>query len=184
MDKKIIYLTGGKFNRRKINSYSSKTRPTSQMVRLAVFNMLYDVHGVGLDLFCGSGSYAFEALSRGLSFVYLNDNNYNAIKSANDNAKILEVEDQVKITKDDYLKALKYYEVNNILFDLCFIDPPFDFSDQELLNILKWLNKTQKKDLRVVVERNIASSPLVIQGLKLLNHKTYGNKQIFIYQKL
>lgn len=184
MDKKTIYLTGGKFNRRKINSYSSKTRPTSQMVRLAVFNILYEVHGVGLDLFCGSGSYAFEALSRGLSFAYLNDNDYNAVKSAKDNAKILEVENQTKITKDDYLNALKYYEENNILFDICFIDPPFNFSDEKLFYILNWLNKTQKKDLRIVVERNNLSSPLVIPGLKLLSCKTYGNKQIFIYQKL
>lgn len=184
MDKKIIYLTGGKFNRRKIYSYSSKTKPTSQKIRLAVFNILYEVHGVGLDLFCGSGSYAFEGLSRDLSFVYLNDNNYNAVKAANENAKILEVEDQVKITKYDYLKALKYYGENNILFDICFLDPPFDFSNEELLEVLKWLNKTQKKDLRVVVERNSSSSPLVIQGLKLVSNKTYGSKQIFVYQKL
>lgn len=183
MDKKDIYLTGGQFNRRKIVSYSNKTRPTSQKVRLAVFNQLFKVYGTGLDLFAGSGAYSFEALSRGIDFMYINDFDYLSIKAIKENAKTLDVLNKVEITKLNYKRALEYYEENNIKFDFCFIDPPYDFTDAELTNILNWLNKTQKKDLKVVVERNSASSPLIIPGLNLSSTKTYGTKNIFVYLK-
>lgn len=183
MDRKVVYLTGGKFKRRKIVNYSNKTRPTSQKVRLAVFNTLFSVKGTSLDLFAGSGAYSFEALSRGLSFSYLNDSDHQAIKAIKENSKILEVEDKVEVTRLDYLKALKYYQANNILFDLVFLDPPYGFLDETLIEILKHLVKTQKKGLKIVVERTTPSSPLIINGLILISHKKYGNKKIFIYEK-
>ena len=53
---------------------SEKTRPTSNMVREGVFNMLGNINDLlVLDLFAGSGSYGLEALSRGSKFVYFND---------------------------------------------------------------------------------------------------------------
>lgn len=181
--KKTIYLTGGEFNRRQIVSYSQKTRPTSQKVRLAVFNSLFSVEGVSLDLFAGSGAYSFEALSRGLSFSYLNDIDFLAIKSIKENIKTLQVEAKVKVTSFDYLKALEYYQLNNILFDLVFIDPPYEFTDEALLDVLHLLVKTQKKGVRIVIERTNLSSPLVINGLTLIFNKRYGHKKIFIYKK-
>lgn len=184
MDKKIIYLTGGTFNRRKIISYSNNTRPTSQKVRLAVFNSLFLIEGIGLDLFSGSGAYAFEALSRGLEFCYINDNDNLAIKSITENVNTLKVTDQVKITKQPFLKALNYYETTKVNFDLVFIDPPYDFSEDSLLEIFTWLNNTQKKGLRVVLERTSSKGPLNIDGFKLVFDKKYGSQKIFIYQKL
>lgn len=183
MDKKIIYLTGGKFNRRKLISYSKKTRPTSQKVRLAVFNSLFNISGNSLDLFAGSGAYTFEALSRGLNYAYLNDDNYLAIKSIKENANSLNVADQIEVTRLDYMKALNYYEENNILFDVVFIDPPFNFNEEELLKIFDHLNKTQKKGLRVVVETTSSSSPLNVYNFDLIFNKQYGSKRVFIYQK-
>ncbi len=42
------------------------TRPTSEKVREAIFNILPDVEGQNvLDLFAGSGALGIEALSRG-----------------------------------------------------------------------------------------------------------------------
>jgi|SRR5690554_656038 len=183
MDKKLLYLTGGKFNRRKLISYSNKTRPTPQKVRLAVFNSLYNIDGIVLDLFAGSGSYAFEALSRGAEYAYINDLDHLALKSIKENIKALNIESLVKVTKLNYLKALDYYEQNNIYFNLAFIDPPYIFTDIELLDIFNWLNKTQKKGLRIVLERTSSSSPLNVNGLTLIFDKKYGNKRVFIYQK-
>lgn len=183
MDKKLIYLTGGKFNRRKLISYSNKTRPTSQKVRLAVFNSLYNIDGIVLDLFSGSGAYAFEALSRGAEYAYINDLDPLALKSLIENIKTLNIENDVKLTKLNYLKALDYYKENNIIFDLAFIDPPYKFTDLDLLEVFNWLNKTQKKGLRIVLERTSSASQLNINGLTLIFDKKYGSKRVFIYQK-
>src|SRR3954451_16956933 len=45
--------------------HGAATRPTSEKVREAVFNILPDVTGPVLDLFAGSGAVGIEALSRG-----------------------------------------------------------------------------------------------------------------------
>ena len=46
--------------------HGADTRPTSEKVREAIFNILPDVEGMQvLDLFAGSGALGIEALSRG-----------------------------------------------------------------------------------------------------------------------
>lgn len=182
MKKLILKLTGGKFNRRSIVSYSSKTKPSSQLVREAVFNSLGPLKGVALDLFAGSGAYGFEALSRGASFVYFNDSDYNSIRSLKENAASLVVSDKIIITQLDYQKALDYYFSKAIFFDYCFIDPPYEFSDSIIEEILVQLLANQKKGLKIVLERKRLTNSFDLPGLKLLKTGKYGAKSIFIYQ--
>lgn len=40
------------------------TRPTMDKVKEGIFNSLYDVSGIGLDLFAGSGALGISTLSR------------------------------------------------------------------------------------------------------------------------
>ena len=51
------------------------TRPTTDKVKEALFNMIgpYFNGGIGLDLFAGSGGLGIEALSRGLDKVIFID---------------------------------------------------------------------------------------------------------------
>src|SRR5204862_660748 len=51
-----------------------KVRPTSDRVREAIFSALGDVTGASvLDLYCGTGALAIEALSRGATAAVLVD---------------------------------------------------------------------------------------------------------------
>ena len=69
-------VVGGQFRGRALAApQSAATRPTSDRVREAVFNIL--AHGIDdfsldgakvLDLFAGTGALGIEALSRGASF--------------------------------------------------------------------------------------------------------------------
>ena len=65
--------------------------------------MLYQITGTGLDLFAGSGAYGFEALSRGLDLVYLNDMDKVAYQGLNANKTLLNA--NAIITKMDYQKG-------------------------------------------------------------------------------
>ncbi len=49
-------------------------------VKEGIFNSLYDVSGIGLDLFAGSGALGIEALSRGMDKVIFVDQNFKAVK--------------------------------------------------------------------------------------------------------
>lgn len=62
-----IRITGGRFKGRYIESpFNNSTRPSSSMLREALFNILYSVEGFSvLDLYAGSGIIGIEAVSRG-----------------------------------------------------------------------------------------------------------------------
>ena len=66
---------------------TSVTRPTLDRIKEAMFNILnmYVIDAVVVDLFSGSGALGIEALSRGASHVYFNDQDNNAQKSIKEN---------------------------------------------------------------------------------------------------
>lgn len=184
MKKITLKLTGGKYNNRQIINYNFKTRTTASIVRAAVFNMISLSKGVVLDLFAGSGSYGFESLSRSFSKVYFNDYNQLAVKAIKENAKSLNCLNNSFITKLNYKEALIYYQNNNILFDLCFIDPPYEMSFNEIELILTSLIDQINKGGEIIVERKKESPTYNVSGLSLFKLKNYGSRQIQIYQKL
>ena len=65
----------------------NSTRPTTDKVKEAIFNMIgpYFEGGLGLDLFAGSGGLGIEALSRGLERVIFVDRDKSAIGTIHDN---------------------------------------------------------------------------------------------------
>jgi 16S rRNA (guanine966-N2)-methyltransferase len=110
----------------------SKTRPTTDRAREALFNVLANrisFHHIRvLDLFAGSGALGFEALSRGASSVTFVENDRAALRSITTNAGTLAVEDRVKLVPLDVYSFLKTYNQNSLehKFDLILADAPYD----------------------------------------------------------
>lgn len=179
----VITITGGYLRGRKIVSYSNLTRPTAQNIKIAVFNMLFHVKGIGLDLFAGSGAYGIEGISRGLDKVYFNDMNKEAFKSIQKNIQSLDLLPKAFLSNSDYQSALKYYQKEKIKFDIVFLDPPYELTDDIFLDIFQWIGETQASGLKVVVERDKGKVQLEIPGFNLIKNKQYGIKQITIYEK-
>lgn len=119
----MIRITGGEFRSRLLKTPNTDaTKPTMDKVRQGVFSaLLNEVNSASvLDLFAGSGSYGFEALSRGAKEVTFVDNGFEQVNVIKDNARALNV--QVNIEKCDSLLFL-----NNCTktYDLIFADPPY-----------------------------------------------------------
>ena len=171
-----VYLTGGIHNRRKLISLSDQTRPTSQMIREAVFNMI-NVSGVVLDLFSGAGLYGLESLSRGATMCYFNDNNQKAVEAIYKNIETLKEKDRSKVFKLNYTTFLDLHQ--DTRFDYIFIDPPYEFSDAVISELLSKLTHYQAV---IILERHKQSKSPEIEGLKIIKEKTYGIKKITIYQ--
>ncbi|MCQ5178382.1 RsmD family RNA methyltransferase, partial [Faecalibacterium prausnitzii] len=59
------------------------TRPTTDKVKEAIFNMIgpYFEKGLGLDLYAGSGGLGIEALSRGMEKVIFVDKDIQALQT-------------------------------------------------------------------------------------------------------
>lgn len=103
-----------------------RVRPATGRVKESIFNILQNrisLQGARvLDLFAGSGSLGFEAISRGASLVVFVDEWQGAIKTIEENAKLLRCEDRCEIIRADVYKYLKR-SVGE--FDLVFVDPPY-----------------------------------------------------------
>ena len=113
-----------------------ETRPTSDRVKEAVFNIIqFEVEGRRvLDLFAGSGQMGIEALSRGASYAVLVDRNPAAVKIIKENVKKVRFEDRTTILQADYLR---YLSTCTEKFDIIFLDPPYaeNFLEKSLQKI-------------------------------------------------
>ena len=88
------------------------TRPTTDKVKEAIFNMIgpYFNGGYGLDLFAGSGGLGIEGLSRGLDKVIFIDFDYKAIRTIKENVNICRFESMAEIYKNDWKRAFTGYD--------------------------------------------------------------------------
>ncbi|GBC89171.1 Ribosomal RNA small subunit methyltransferase D [bacterium HR13] len=111
----------------------TKIRPTSSVVKQAVFNMLGNVNGcLFIDLFAGTGQMGFEAEERGAKVIFVEKNP----KLAKEIIK----KTKSKVVISDALKFLMSFEDRT---DVIFADPPYDYENYEkLIELsLKVLNK-------------------------------------------
>ena len=108
----------------------SDLRPTSNLVRQALFNILYDVSDTRFaDLFAGTGEIGITALKKGAEFVVFVEKNK---KRASDiRKKASKISNQFKVYPVDVLKFLKNYKDEP--FDIIFADPPYDYKQYKQL---------------------------------------------------
>lgn len=120
----MIRITGGTNRSRLLKTPNTDlTKPTMDKVRSAVFSAIGDSvrNAKVLDLFAGSGSYGFEALSRGAASVTFVDKSHEAYKVIKENSKTLGYENIDIILSD----SLAFLSENHCKFSIIFVDPPY-----------------------------------------------------------
>ena len=133
-------VVGGKVRGRRLAPCkASGTRPTSDKVREAIFNVLgQDLSGEKvLDIFAGTGALGIEALSRGAVSAAFIDNSKEAIKVIKKNLSLCDFELSGRIIMREAAPALSYLKGRREgaakrpeCYDLIFIDAPY--AEQEL----------------------------------------------------
>lgn len=100
------------------------TRPTSDKVRGAIFNMIGPYFEVGrvLDLYAGSGGLSIEAVSRGMSSAVLVERDRKAQTIVAENIQMTKEVGKFQLLKMDAERALEQVSGE---FDLVFLDPPY-----------------------------------------------------------
>jgi 16S rRNA (guanine966-N2)-methyltransferase len=124
-------IVAGKFRGANIEAPKGfATRPTSDRVRQALFNVLehgpprFDFEGARvLDLFAGSGGLGLEALSRGARYAVFIEESAAARAAIRRNVEALGLTGVTKIWRRD---ATKLGEAGSLQrFQLIFCDPPY-----------------------------------------------------------
>lgn len=175
-------IVSGKFGGRPLKTLQGKTtRPTSDKVRGAMFNMIgpYFDGGLVLDLFAGSGALSIEAISRGMSEAVLVERDRGAQAIIQENIKMTKAEQQFKLLKMDAKKALSQLHQP---FDLIFLDPPY--AKEEIVATIETLDERGlfSEDVMVVCETDKAVKlPEEVASLGIWKEKIYGISKVTVY---
>ena len=170
-----IRVSGGELRGRRLHVPKKGVRPTTEMVREAVFSMLGDVTDARvLDLFCGTGALAIEALSRGAGEATLVDKSPAA---ANRNVESLELGGRARVVRSDTARFLRRAEPGS--FDLVLCDPPYRLADRLAAELVQLIPGVLAAGGRVMIESS-PKRPLELQ-LHLRTERTYGDTLIRIH---
>ena len=123
-----VRVISGTCKGRPLKSISGQgTRPTTDKVKEAIFNMIgpYFQGGQGLDLYAGSGGLGIEALSRGIENVIFVDQNPKAIEMIKTNLKSCQYDQHAEVYRNDSRRALKAIVKRELKFHVIFLDPPY-----------------------------------------------------------
>lgn len=177
----MIRITGGINRSRKLLTPETVlTKPTMDKVRAAVFNALGDevVFKNILDLFAGSGSYGFEALSRGAKFVTFVDKQKEAIDVIKRNALALN-ENRINVVYNDVYSYLKNQSQR---FDIVFVDPPYKLDAYEKVIELLENNHLLNENAIIVLESE-KSLDINEDNYKKVKQYNYGLAKIYMLRK-
>lgn len=180
-------IIAGKYKgTRLISPKTIKTRPTLDRVKEALFSILlpYIQNSKVLDLFAGTGALGIESISRGSSFALLNDKESSIILK---NVQLTNCQKYVKITKKDYIKCLEQVELEDIKFNIIFLDPPYEseFAYKSLKYISDSKDKVLSDDGVVVYESDknlMKNQDYEFDNLKCFDKRTYGRVLLRFYK--
>jgi 16S rRNA (guanine966-N2)-methyltransferase len=186
-------IIGGIAGSRVLAAPAKTTRPTSDRTRESIFNRLdarFELEGACvLDLYAGTGALGLEAASRGASKVTLVEKDSKASLVCQKNARMIQdallaagaSAEILTVTKsvDTALTGFRLAPPTRV-FDLVFIDPPYDVSSAEVGENLVSLVPILSDDAVVVLERSSRSTDVPIPtGLSLVEVKNYGDTKVF-----
>lgn len=153
----------------------TRTRPTADRVREALFSMLGDVGGARvLDLYAGSGALGIEALSRGAESAVFVERDARAIAAVERNLAAVGVE--ATVLRQDVLRFLARADGT---WDLVFCDPPYDSASRLAGPLAERLPALIADDARIVTESD-KRNPLQLP-FPLLVERAYGDTRIAIH---
>jgi 16S rRNA (guanine966-N2)-methyltransferase len=152
------------------------TRPTSDFVREAAFNLIGPVDGASaIDLFAGSGAMGLEALSRGAASCVFVESDRDACRTINANLEKLRLDARV-LCRD----ARSVLAAETGAYDLVLCDPPYGYADRERL--APHLARILAPDGLLVYETAAADEPAV-DGLRVRTSRRYGSARLTLFEQ-
>jgi 16S rRNA (guanine966-N2)-methyltransferase len=158
------------------------TRPTSDFVREAAFNLIGPIDGADvLDLYAGSGAMGIEALSRGARTATFVEKERDACRTIQANLQKLQLTG-ARVRCDDALRALAADASSGKRYDLVLVDPPYDLFPQLATKLANYLPHVLAEDGLLVVETSERDEP-EIEALTKRTSRKYGKKRLTLFHR-
>lgn len=183
-----LRIIAGVARGRTLGTVAGATRPTSDRAREGLFSSLTSEFGSFeglhiLDLYGGSGAIALESLSRGATLVHVVEKddeaqktieaNYELVKKSNPSGKL----QLFGMSAERFLKDLP-----KTRYHLVYIDPPYDFSNQAVEDVLSALHDGEflSSDGFVAVERTARGAQFIWpDAFAPARERNYGQATIY-----
>jgi 16S rRNA (guanine966-N2)-methyltransferase len=183
-----VRIIAGVAKGRTLAAVADATRPTSDRAREGLFSSLASEFGSFeglhvLDLFGGSGAIGLESLSRGATLVHVVekdeaaqrtiDTNFELIKKSNPSGKF----QLFGMSAERFLK-----DGPKVKYHLVYIDPPYDFSNQAVEDILSALHDYEflSSDAFIAVERTARGDQFIWpDAFSPARERNYGQATIY-----
>jgi len=176
-------IVGGSFGGRVLRAPAgAATRPTSEKVRQAIFNILPDPDGAQvLDVFAGSGALGIEALSRGAAHATFFETAKPALAAVRGNLRDLGLEDRATVVAGDSV-TLAARHAPPAPWRLVFVDPPYR-SDLATRAVLAIPPANLANDVVIVIEHDRRNAPPDALGSLLrTDQRRYGDTLVSFYR--
>ena len=175
-------IVSGIYGGRLLKTLEGKTtRPTSDKVRGAMFNMIgpYFDGGRVLDLYAGSGGLSIEAVSRGMEQAVLVEKDRRAQGIIASNIQMTKESHKFQLLKMEAHQALNQLQGT---FDLIFLDPPY--AKEQIVADIEALAERDLlgEEVMVVCETDkVVDLPEEIACLGIWKEKIYGISKVTVY---
>ena len=154
------------------------TRPTSDRVREATFNLIGPVDGASvLDLFAGSGALGLEALSRGAVRVVFVESAPDACTTIRRNLETLRLDGAEIVCAD----VLRHLATTPGRFDLVLVDPPYEMVESIAMRLARYLPPLLADDGVVVLE-SPSSVEVELPPLRTRTSRRYGSTRVTLFE--
>lgn len=183
-------ITAGRFKGRTLHApQDRRTRPTSDKVRQAVFNILthgeigtgFTLEGIGvIDVFAGTGAMGLEAISRGAGFCLFVEDAAAARALIRQNVEALGLSGVTKLSRRDGTALGPLSASAKGPFGLAILDPPYRRGllapALRALSEGGWLLSGALAICEAAADDDVALPP----GYALLDTRKYGESKILI----
>lgn len=157
-----------------------ETRPTSDRVREAAFNLIGPLEGARvLDLYAGSGAMGLEALSRGAARVTFVETDHEALRAVERNLDKLALAG-AEVARVPAARRVAADAAAGRRYDLVLIDPPYRMLETALATLAPSIGSILEPDGIVVVEsaaREVPELPLCVR-----TSRRYGSTRLTVFE--
>ncbi len=186
-------ISGNRKGHKLITRKNQSARPISDKNRETIFNLL--AHGKGivetgfslnqstiLDVFAGTGSFSFEALSRGAKKSVLIEKDSTMVDLIYENIKKLDFLDVVQVY---HIDALRVQSIDfQDKFDLVYIDPPYQKAlDEKFIDKIGMINCLSENCI-IIIEQSIEDKVLANNRIELIRMKELGNSRFSFFKAI
>ncbi len=172
-------IIAGKYGGRSLTRpKTASTRPMSDKVREALFNVVGSVEGWRvLDVYAGSGAIAIEALSRGASQAVVVESGSEPLRAIKASQVALSLGSELTVLAIPAAKAL--LRLSGDQFELIVADPPYDAVNVAILTKMSIL--LASGGLLVLSHSGRIAAP-TLEFMQRIDTRRYGDSSLSFYR--